>query len=719
MTTLTFYEKYDKNLLLEVINCENLPLKNDKEDQEESLKSLLTKLKKMYNKKIKKDSYEVLYKQKKNFGRFYASSGLQNCPKEIRKYISKNKDFDLDMENCHPNLLEQTFVKYGLDCGEFLREYNKNRNDTMKKYNLKDKLELIKVINYENPPNKECFKDLHNKIYNKLINEMLKDNIYKNLFKTKIKTSDENKNGKFISYYLQNEENKILQSMINYLLEKNIEIHTLMFDGLTIDNSYENINDLLKEMEYRILSETKYRINLTIKSTETEWKPIPKKVLETDYTKFDIEFLNEIFNDCNEEEDNKIFFNKKIFKKYVLPYLSNFLCRIQSPSEYGFRHKINRDFEFMKTKPDEINPFIFKEWMNCNDKLEFYKRGFYVNSKSKEYNNKEYLNLYVRPKMTKYDLNISFEKMFPIFYNFLFEIICNNNEKCYNYIINWISKLVVEGSTKQLITLMGIKGIGKSNYAEICGKIIGSEYSISYNNVDSFFSNFNAEREKMILISLEEIVSDAGSYHSINQKLKDLVTANNIVIEGKGKDRRIVPNNNSYIFMTNNLNPINVTDDNRRYFILEVNPKRKGDTKYFTELFNEINENIEQIRYYFFNYSYENNLNNIRPTTDAELDLIDLNKTSIQRFIEDEIKNLLKQDTSLDFIYNEYKNFCSNNGYKKPTNSSYVSKELHKKGFLTKRKNVNGIKKRFFINDTNKDTNNTDDDTNNTDDDSY
>ncbi len=177
---------------------------------------------------------------------------------------------------------------------------------------------------------------------------------------------------------------------------------------------------------------------------------------------------------------------------------------------------------------------------------------------------------------------------------------------------------------------------------------------------------------------------------SVQKKLKDLITAESIKMERKGVDALMVPNQNNIIILTNNLNPVEITDDNRRYLILYVPDHEMGNANYFINVKKEVIQNIEYIRGFLYKYQYEDNLNKIRPVTLAEVNLRELHKPPIQQFIEEEIDKYVNgannnDDRMFMSIYDSYELFCKNM-QKKPLSIKYFSLYLKENGFVILRK---------------------------------
>lgn len=698
---ITLYEEINIERLKEVINCNNIPESEDKDNNQKILR-----LKQYLKKKFTKNGVEIKYTQSKKIGgRYSTDRGLQFFPKDIRKYLSQEYVKDYDFENCHPMILEQLFKKNGLYGGEFLEEYNKNRSEAMKKYGIKDKLEVIKMINNERHPTKQVFTELHNKIYNDLVPKLIKDNMdlkRRISQERKKKNKFNNEKGGFISEYLQIIENDLLMSFYKYLNSKYIKVHTLMFDGLTIDKTREFD---IKEACLFIKEETGYNINIVEKSMNTEWRPIVNNniVLEEDELqteRYKISTNKQLYEDCFKKIDENYNFDYEAINK-LTNYLNNFVCKVNTPLCYGFRNDINKTFEMTTTDKikDRIrygfttnNQLENVCWKNQDNSLEYDKFVFLVDEskvKPTEY------NTYKRPAMEKCDdsiLNIEF-------FRYLKEIISCNDEDIYFYLINYIAKMVKVGQTQQTLVFVGSKGCGKSTFAKCLGYIVGTEYTNPIDDIDKLTNNFNSLSERCILTKIEEVHSKAGEYIKVQNMLKTLVTEEDIRIEKKGIDAYIVKSNNNFILMSNYNNPVNITKDNRRYFCNRISKSKMNNWNYFKKVLEELIENIKKVRYYFYNYDYVDDLNSIRPTTQTELELLELNMNSVDKFIENGL--VLDGDDNdecriLTNIYDNYKQFCNINQIKIVTNINYFSQYLVNAGFEKKRFQINGIRHTYI-----------------------
>jgi hypothetical protein len=110
LNNLVLYEDVDIKLLDLLINSNVLENKNDENYDE---KIILKKYKNTYDNNTQK--FKIIYNKSKNhnFGRVYAKNGISsvNLKKKIRHTLFNDKYIDIDIENCHFQILNQIMNK--------------------------------------------------------------------------------------------------------------------------------------------------------------------------------------------------------------------------------------------------------------------------------------------------------------------------------------------------------------------------------------------------------------------------------------------------------------------------------------------------------------------------------------------------------------------------------------------------------------------------------
>jgi hypothetical protein len=157
-------EIVNQSKLHKVLNCSNIPIKKPEDEYWcDNFKEML----KGYNGNVEY--------HRKSHGRYFGN-GLQSCQRDVRKYLADNNYIDIDIENCHPVLLQNLFDKYSMKVPLFLSKYNNNKKEVISEYNLTDKLYIIKLINnsicYDTRPD---IIEFHNGLYKELIPKLIQE----------------------------------------------------------------------------------------------------------------------------------------------------------------------------------------------------------------------------------------------------------------------------------------------------------------------------------------------------------------------------------------------------------------------------------------------------------------------------------------------------------------------------------------------------------------
>ena len=249
-------------------------------------------------------------------------------------------------------------------------------------------------------------------------------------------------------------------------------------------------------------------------------------------------------------------------------------------------------------------------------------------------------------------------------------VICSDNELYYKYIQTWFSTIIKKPLNRAFtaIVIKGEHGTGKNTLTDVWAELL-SGYSIASANVDTVFGRFNAAIEGKKFINIDEMQSANLTESAVYDNAKKYITGATIDIEAKGVDVRAgVENLCNFCFTSNNFNPIKIEDTDRRYFIITTSSDKRGDFKYFNELYKVIKpdrngaynkEFMEALMYYYTNYSDTVDLNDIPETLDKII-AKEINRTPIEEFIEAKCVELSSEEgiltTDAYQCFNEFKN---------------------------------------------------------------
>jgi hypothetical protein len=170
------------------------------------------------------------------------------------------------------------------------------------------------------------------------------------------------------------------------------------------------------------------------------------------------------------------------------------------------------------------------------------------------------------------------------FFNYVSEIVCDNDTDNYEDLLNWISFVIQKRKTSGVMPILkGKSGDGKSMLYQTMELLIGKKYCKTFNHPSEVLGHFNHHLKEILLISIEEL----GVMNSKDQNLlKDFITnSSNKAITGKGKDTEFYDLYYNIMATTNEEKTVDCDTDTRRQIFLEVNQKyiQEGGTTKFTK----------------------------------------------------------------------------------------------------------------------------------------
>jgi hypothetical protein len=222
---------------------------------------------------------------------------------------------------------------------------------------------------------------------------------------------------------------------------------------------------------------------------------------------------------------------------------------------------------------------------------------------------------------------------FSLFYDHILQNIANGDYYTAAYVIGWMADLVQYPRKRLGVSLVlrsDAQGTGKGLFARIFGHLFGKHY-LHITNPRHLTGNFNAHLIDCILLFADEAFW-AGDKSS-EGALKTLVTEEFRAVEIKGKDvfqarnftRLLIASNKSWVV------PSELHD--RRFVILDVNPQRARDTKYFGKMMTQMESGgYEALLWFLMNLKIDIDLRNCMPETDAMKDSKVYSMTPVQSF---------------------------------------------------------------------------------------
>lgn len=252
-----------------------------------------------------------------------------------------------------------------------------------------------------------------------------------------------------------------------------------------------------------------------------------------------------------------------------------------------------------------------------------------------------------------------------LFLDHIKNIISNGNEILYKYILSWIAFIVQNPGkkTETCLMILGDEGTGKTMFTTVICKLFGN-YSLSnIASIDDVVGQFNAITENKILVVLNELsaAENTANKKSIHNKLKTLITDNINVLNRKGIDQYESENVSNYMICSNEFNPLIISENDRRYVVTEVDNSKRGNTTYFSKLFNSFDEEFYINLYNYFRlYNIKNfNLKHI-PMTNKRRSMMNMGLDSLTFYIKQNLNKYKTPQFTASQAYVDYVDFYRN-----------------------------------------------------------
>lgn len=700
---ITLSEQIDTDALLKIIsNFDELKHHFEKEPDEhgeeskydmDTLKGILLK----YYKSKKKNGNNINYGfvGKIKDGRMFSkgSCSLQSLKKIIRHTLARDIYYDIDMKNAHPCILSQYCKKNEIEC-PMLDEYINDRDNTI--YSLLKIYEnitydemkkfILTIINGGGGLEKNNMNDWLLKFHYEM--KEVREKVCKknpHLVKRARNRKEFNIDGAATNYLLCIIENEILQSIREYCKSVDIEIGALVFDGLMIYKEHKkgeyNIEEVCQKASEWVGLKTGWYIELVEKpmdkgldlseySIDEEIKYDDKYVLSAEEQ--DKYVWTDFYMETREPRESKSdLYN---FFKTRFPYVCNKLNI--GEGLYVKKETIDNRINLVKARWGEL--FYYKtidgaiSHIKQKDLVEGTKIPTYSELCYKPKN--DILNHQFNTwNKLKADVDSIIETDITPLLNFMKEIICNNNDELYKYLITWLRQICKTPwiKTQSVLLFYSDQGTGKGSFVNWLIKCLFGTHNSTYASVNTITQKHNKTLSNKIFIGVDELPTLEKQFHNLFDILKGLITEPYLTIEPKGLETYMIDNLCNFIFMTNNKNAIKIEKGDRRYVVFSISESKIGDFKYWDYMHKEVftQDMADNFFKYLININDDNDIIvNLReiPNTKLRDEMKAMSMSNIECFIKDvRERNGLE---GIDFIlYNAklIKDYYGNECYEK------------------------------------------------------
>ena len=619
----------------------------------------------MLKKQVKNNKLTVKYKRPKyQLGRVYPSKSLSLCSirRELRHTLAYDKYIDIDIANCHPEILKQVcdhnkiktrYLKQYVDNREALLEqtqihYDCNRDDAKRLFII---LAYYGAIDTWKKTNLEPFDfilDYQNEL-KAIGTKIIEAN--PSLIKTVSKLQKKNETGSAVSIFLQEKERLILECIYNYLVSKEIIVNNdcvLCFDGIMIQKNKYYPN-LLEELS-KVIEDT---LGFKLKLTEKQ--------------------LNEHYLDqLNDEIDKDSFdYKKQEFEKNHCKIINKSIYIKQTEDENIFLSKkdlINAYEHITCTIPDcdKVKLFI-NTWTTGNDKIRCYNSfGIYPPPLVCPDN---VYNLWMPFEAEKIESYTHNQEALNMILNHI-KILCNNEEEVANYFIKWIGQMIQYPAVKTICpTLISEEGAGKGTLNKLIQKMLGQKKCLESTNPSrDVWGNYNHCMTNSFFVTLNEL--SKKETQDAEGKIKALITDGNLWVNPKGVNQFEINSFHRFFITTNKLEPISTSNGDRRNLIIRSSDELCAKTKKNIEYFNKLRQYLDDDNVIATCYNYFKNIPNLDkfneipiPKTEYQENLKQLALSPPEQFIKELVSYETNETIEIKSkeIYNKFNSWCIDN----------------------------------------------------------
>jgi hypothetical protein len=259
---------------------------------------------------------------------------------------------------------------------------------------------------------------------------------------------------------------------------------------------------------------------------------------------------------------------------------------------------------------------------------------------------------------------------------FIKEVLASDNDESYKYLIKWLANMMQGNKNDTCLYLKGQQGIGKSTLFEFLKDFVIGNGLLLETGSEPLKSNFNSILGGKLLVVFEELENfSLHEWIAISSRLKRYITSTTYNLEKKGIDPYETENINNYVINSNN--DAIKDDDGRRYFILDVSHKYKGNKKYFGKLrATSFNQLVGEAFYtYMLEIDTKGFIPQDFPVTKSKLNSFAKRLDREYEFIKEQfILKRIDLNHKPKELYELYKQFCNMKSYKSIDKYSFSEK---------------------------------------------
>jgi len=526
---------------------------------------------------------------------------LGSLPRNLRNFLTEPYYWDIDAKCCQPTLAYQYAKRLNLYMPS-VEHYIGNTDTilqetmTVHKISRKEAKErfICMMYNSKSVTNLSTFEiQFKDEFQHLAAIAWLKNPEWHNVKfssdKTVIKNT-KNHAHKLLCHFLQTEERKMLDCLDSFLISKGRSLDIPMHDGGNVrkqEGEKEFSQDLLRQAEVYIEENTGYKIQLVQKPIEHTLGPLFTEYLRNPNPKNENRKLMHHF------ELNHFLMNGVLYKE-----LPNHSLKMITNTHVYTAHIADRFWKYYityaKRRYDDFGFYVYGMETPENIYNTFY--GFEFEKLFPDIKNqgdyKEYLQM-IHQSMDRQDCLDTFNESKTRVQ--LQEWLCNDNGVAYEYLIQWLARIINEPcrrSKKAIVLKNKCGGTGKTGFFSemLLGKLLGNAMGSCDSAFEDVFGEKNggAMASKMFFMCNE---AEAATTKKYMNKIKEEITDTMHRVRFMYKDSYMENNLVNFVFNTNkDTGALQYERDNMRRFVYIDCAEKRLTHKEQLELADETND---------------------------------------------------------------------------------------------------------------------------------
>lgn len=651
---ITFYEQIDLNMLNAFKVSDFAVYKDKRRVDNKTEKQVLMDYAANYKKKL--GLVAVDYSRgKKKLGRVnpVKSLGMTTIRRITRNTFMRQNYYDIDIDNAHPVIL-RGILQNTLPDGKCidleypcLDEYCENRGSViagvMRSYNCDRRRAKNAFISLMyggtvaswkrgdplkgdgeitgTDPVVESFLDKFHSEINNVITLFIDNNkdMYARDCDTYRKDPDnkgkKNERGSFFSTVMQDFEIKIIDHLLDYVMDKtelsrvegqtDKHIISYSYDGFMLLKERVDANGglsaLLENLEQLAFDFCGVEVKFSQKDMNDEYHkdfvyvPSAVPVVETNKEREKREKAEQELEEKIEkermkkkmmEENNQKYMDMKtdFEKNHVkIIHLGIYIEIASSGNFIRKQRQMEEKYIHMSYKKDLLGnnvPFIY-EWLKDPNIRSYYNMDVYPNPALCPSN---CFNLWVPFEMERVNKWTHDQIGLDFLLNHI-RIICGNDDLAYNQIIKWFAHMIQHPEHKSYMpTFISRPGAGKTSIFELLEKILGSDKCLSSSTPSiDVWGPFNSLMAGKFLVCIDDPEIVDNNFH---EQIKTIILGKTLRIQRKGVDSYVEKSYCRVMGATNKENGfMREEKEGRRTLTIRASDEKIGDIPYFTKLY--------------------------------------------------------------------------------------------------------------------------------------